>query len=342
MIKIKLIQPEIHRNECTFRPYIAARNTLAEIGLEFTNGSSYDYAWVAQASFLNKKVSLQQSTEQGLEFLNKITGPCILFDGQDSTSLMGSYEVFTQSKNALLLLKSSLLKDRELYKQAWKLGRYYWGQGDYKLVDFDKFSDRIKLSGSNWISTHWEGITHEFFPMNKKKDYDISAMFQYPSLKEVYEHNHLQNAYYDGHRQKCINILRNLQSANIAQLINGERVSLHEYYKRLDTSKIIVAPFGYGEMAPRDLEASIFGAILIKPDMSYIDTVPNIFENNKTYIPCKHDFSDLQEICEKILGNYKDYLYIIENSRKKILEEMKHEKLALHLYDIFKTLPGLK
>ena len=136
MIKIKLYELDKHRNECTFRPYLWAQNTLKEIGIEFTQGDSYDFAWVAQASFLDKKVSLEESVNTGLEFLSKITGDYMLLDGQDSTSLIGSYEVFKES-NALLLLKNSLLKDRSLYKQGSVLGRHYWGAGDYKLKDFE-------------------------------------------------------------------------------------------------------------------------------------------------------------------------------------------------------------
>ena len=111
MIKIKLYELDKHRNECAFRPYLWAHNVLRDVGIEFTEGDSYDYAWVAQASFLNKKVSLQESVDNGLEFLSKITGDYMLLDGQDSTSLIGAYEVFKES-NALFLLKNSLLKDR--------------------------------------------------------------------------------------------------------------------------------------------------------------------------------------------------------------------------------------
>ena len=49
MIKIKLLELDKHRNETTFRPFVFAQDYLREIGIEFTNGDSYDYAWVAQA-----------------------------------------------------------------------------------------------------------------------------------------------------------------------------------------------------------------------------------------------------------------------------------------------------
>jgi hypothetical protein len=336
MIKIKLYELDKHRNECTFRPYLWCQNVLRDIGIEFTQGDSYDYAWVAQASIIDKKVSLGESVANGLEYVQNISGDYMILDGQDSTSLIGTYEVFKES-SALLLLKNSLLKDRSLYKQGWNLGRYYWGPGDYKLEDFDQYSERIVLSGTNWLATHWAGINRQWYDYSRPKEYDISAMFQYPSLEPSYEHGLVQSDYYDRFRKPSIDIINKL-NCNIAKLDQGKRVSQQEYYSRLFNSKIIFAPYGYGEMAPRDLEAAMFGAILIKPDMSYIDTYPDPFIDGETYIACKHDFSDLEQIVEKILGNYNNYLYIIDNARKKFSELYRPENIALRVYEIFKNL----
>ena len=339
MIKIKLYELEKHRNECAFRPYLWSHNILKDVGIEFTEGDSYDYAWVAQASFLNKKVSLQESVDTGLEFLSKITGDYMLLDGQDSTSLIGAYEVFKES-NALLLLKNSLLKDRSLYKQGSELGRHYWGKGDYKLEDFDEYSNRIVLSGTNWLATHWAGINVQWYDYSRPKQYDVSAMFQYPQGVDVYEHGHLQSIHYDNHRKPMMDILYDMKY-NIAKLENGVRVSHQEYYQRISDAKILLAPFGYGEMAPRDLDAAQFGAVLIKPDMSFVDTCLDPFVDGETYIACKHDYSNLEEKVEEVLGNYNNYLYIIENARKKFSELYRPENIALHVYDIFKNLKGV-
>jgi len=339
MIKIKLYEHDKHRNECTFRPYIWAQHVLKDVGIEFTDGDSYDYAWIAQASIIDKKVSLKESVENGLKFLSNISGDYMILDGQDSTSLIGTYEVFKES-NALLLLKNSLLKDRSLYKQGSVLGRHYWGPGDYKLDDFDQYSDRIILSGTNWLATHWAGIKVQWFDYSRPKQYDVSAMFQYPSLAPSHEHGQIQSDYYDKFRRPSIDVLNKL-NYNIAKLDKGKRVNQEEYFKRLIDSKIIFAPFGYGEMAPRDLEAAMFGAVLIKPDMSYIDTSPNPFVDGETYIACKHDFSDLEEKIDMILGNTKNYHYIIENARKKFSELYNPENIALNVYNIFKNLNGV-
>lgn len=340
MIKIKLYELDKHRNECAFRPFLWAQNTLKEIGIEFTQGDSYDFAWIAQASFLNKKVPLKESVSRGLEFLSKITGDYMLLDGQDSTSLMGSYEVFKES-NALLLLKNVLLRDRSLYKQGLVLGRYYWGKGNYKLKDFDKYSDRIVLSGTNWLSTHWAGIKVQWHPPQRSRQYDVSAMFQYPSVIKSYEHGKIQSEYYDNHRKKGISALKKTKH-KIASLVDGKRISREEYYQKMFNSKIVFAPFGYGAIAIRDLETAMQGSVLLKPDVSFVDTLPNVFVNGETYIACKHDFSDLEEKLDETLGNPKKCLYIIENARMRFQQEITPEKIALHLHKTFKKLNNIE
>jgi len=66
------------------------------------------------------------------------------------------------------------------------------------------------------------------------------------------------------------------------------------------------------------------------------ETAPNIFIDNETYIACKHDFSDLREKIDMILGNYQNYQYIIDNARKKIEQVMHPHTVAMHIYNIFK------
>ena len=122
-----------------------------------------------------------------------------------------------------------------------------------------------------------------------------------------------------------------------------DRVSLEEYHQKMFNSKIVFAPFGYGEMAPRDLEAAMYGSILLKPDMGYIDTNPNVFVNDETYIACKYDWSDVEDKIDYILSNYKELQpYLVENMRKRFSEEYSYEKLVLHVYNIFKNMDNIE
>ena len=336
MIKIKILELEKHRNETTFRPFIHAQNYLNEIGIEFTDGDSYDYAWVGQASIIDKKKSLKESVENGLEFLSKISGDYMIIDGQDATTLIGTIDVFRES-NAKLFLKNSYLKDFDLYKKGLANGRYYWGEGDYSVPDIDKLKSRMRLTGCNWLHT----LQPRWMDFTKEKPYDVSCMFGYPTPEPVYEHDLCQTIYYDKHRKELMETLGD--KYKIAGLKNGKRVSIEEYYNMMFSSKIITAPLGYGEMAPRDIESAIFGSVLVKPDLSYMDTKPFLFEDNETYIAVKYDWSDLEEKIDYVLSNYKEVRQkLVWNMREKYREEYHHSKIALHLYDVFKELEGVE
>ena len=336
MIKIKLLESHIHRNETTFRPFLFAQNVLREIGIEFTESNDYDYAWVGQASIIDKKKSLQESIDKGLEFISKIDGDYMIIDGQDSTSLIGTIDVFRES-NALLFLKNSYLKDFNLYKKGWANGRMYWGPSEYTTPDINDLKSKMKLTGCNWLSTtqpKWYDYK------NVDKQYDISCMFGYPTKNKVYEHDVCQTNYYDKHRKELLDTLGD--KYNIAKLVDGQRVSIEEYYNKMFNSKIIIAPLGYGEMAPRDLESAMFGSVLVKPDLSYIDTIPNIYLDLNTYISVYYDWSNLIEKIDFVLSDYENIREsLVENMRNKFIEKNNYENFAKHLHGVFSELSSV-
>ena len=128
MIKVKILNPTKCRNEPTFRPLTFIQDMLYyDYSIELTTGDDFDYMFVGMSDFLDKKKSLKDSVEWGLENLNKVTegGDYFLFDGSDSTSLMGAYEVFEQS-NAIYLLKNQLLPNREDYKIPYAFNKFFF------------------------------------------------------------------------------------------------------------------------------------------------------------------------------------------------------------------------
>ena len=335
MIKIKLYELEIHRNETTFRPFLMAQNIFKDVGIEFTNSDDYDYAFVGQASIIDKKKPLRQSVDGGLEFLSKITGDYMIVDGQDATTLIGTIDVFRES-NALLFLKNSYLKDFDLYKQGWANGRYYWGKGDYSVPDIDDLKPRMKLTGCNWLHT----IQPQWSDYGGDKKYDVSCMFGYPTKTPVYEHDVCQTDYYDPHRKSLMDTLED--KYKIAGLVDGERIPIDEYYQRMYDSKIIMAPLGYGEMAPRDLESAQFGSVLVKPDMSHISSEPFIYEDDVTYISVNYDWSNLEEKIDYVLSDYNNIRErLVQNMKNQFLKKYNLQNLVVHMYDVFKNLNGV-
>lgn len=342
MLNVRILTDDFH----TFQPYKKSIQELRERGIRLIgpNNSGYDLTLVGHSLFQDKKIgSLETSTQMGLDFLSKIDGPYILVDGQDSHSVIGSFEVFKES-DAICMLKHSLLKDRSLYNEEWVGGRYYWGKSEdygvrgqnYKPEGFDDYKDRILLSGTNWIgvpNVDWYDYT-DFY-----KYFDVSAMFQHPHPEcHEFELKPSQDFYYNEHRQPVLDKIR-CSPFMVAKLYKGNRVPFEVYNRYIQLSKVLLAPFGYGEMAPRDLESAQIGSLLIKPDMSHVDTYPNIYVENETYIPCKHDYSDLNEKIEYAVENFDEIRdrYVMKLREK--YEECYHEYyLADYTEKLFKDL----
>ncbi len=49
------------------------------------------------------------------------------------------------------------------------------------------------------------------------------------------------------------------------------------YAKELRQAKAVLSPFGWGEVCYRDFEAVLAGALAIKPDMSHLETFPDVY-----------------------------------------------------------------
>jgi hypothetical protein len=86
-------------------------------------------------------------------------------------------------------------------------------------------------------------------------------------------------------------------------VVRGSGVRQSQYMAEMRHTKVCWSPFGYGEVCWRDFEAVLSGAVLLKPDMSHIETEPDIFVPWETYVPVAWDLSDLGEAVHRLLGD---------------------------------------
>jgi hypothetical protein len=115
-----------------------------------------------------------------------------------------------------------------------------------------------------------------------------------------------------------------------------EKMPFQEYANNLWNSKISLSPFGMGELCFRDLESMVFGTIIIKPSHKKVDTIPNIMVDDETYIPCKYDWSDLDEKIDYVLSNFDELNERINtNIRNLFFNNCTDEKLCLYYYNLF-------
>jgi len=76
------------------------------------------------------------------------------------------------------------------------------------------------------------------------------------------------------------------------------RLGRGAFMRELARTRVVVSPFGWGEINLRDYEACIAGAAIVKPDMSHLETWPDLFVAGETYLPYRWDFADLADVVD--------------------------------------------
>jgi len=85
--------------------------------------------------------------------------------------------------------------------------------------------------------------------------------------------------------------------------LDTAKLSRRAYFAELQASKVVVSPFGYGEITLKDFEVLLTGGLLLKPDMSHMETWPDLFRADETMLAHRWDLSDLSEVLERALGD---------------------------------------
>ncbi|MDY6936576.1 MAG: glycosyltransferase [Cyanobacteriota bacterium] len=124
------------------------------------------------------------------------------------------------------------------------------------------------------------------------------------------------------------------QIAVSALFIDDGLISKKQYARELRQSRIVFSPFGWGETCWRDFEAICNDSLLVKPSMAHLDTQPNIFVENETYVPVRWDFADLEEKCRHYLEHPEEAARIIKNARQVYTDYLERGGFARTLEDI--------
>jgi hypothetical protein len=117
--------------------------------------------------------------------------------------------------------------------------------------------------------------------------------------------------WYNQMRQDAIESLDSMSDLKIA---SGVGVPRRAYLRELAASKLCFSPFGYGEVCWRDYEAVMCGSVLLKPDMSHVETYPDIFRAGETYVPLRWDLADLEDKVRYYLAHPLECARIADNA----------------------------
>ena len=83
--------------------------------------------------------------------------------------------------------------------------------------------------------------------------------------------------------------------------LRSDKLSRRRYLAELADSRLVVSPFGLGEITLRDFEIFMAGALALKPSTAHMETWPDLFRDDETIVAHAWDLSDLEETIETLL-----------------------------------------
>ena len=223
--------------------------------------------------------------------------------------------------NVDVYLKKSLFHDRSLYYRAFR--------GDTNLTEF--YSDLYGLPGE---SVDWqvpEGFTDRLrLSPNFFTAPDLLTAFERAKLpdmagREIDVHARLGLGPDNGssYRHMREHALKSLDPLTDFEVVSEGRVDRKRYMDELRKSRLCFSPFGYGELCWRDIEAILTGAVLVKPDMSHLETLPDLYVPGVTYLPVRWDFADVAEVVRTALTDPERCAAIAAEAHRRVAEYLR-------------------
>lgn len=336
-------------------PILFHRKCLEDIGLSiriFSEISSdlfdCDYLAVENKYFSKRWVNERDSVVEEIALLSDAVGGLIYFDITDSSGIDHAHAL----PHVTVYAKSQLMADKSRYLTPMKGYRPYsdFYAQEHGLKDFDDESstpisspallDRMTVGWNSALADYsWLGPLR----MAAYQRIPLRSFLRLPSVED-YPKPSLTRS-----RAASIRIGTNyrretvsFQRRSIAELLQGrldtEKVSRKKYLKEISDSKVVISPFGLGEITLRDFEVMMSGSLLYKPDMSHMTTWPNLFVDGETIISHRWDLDDLLDKLEDILYNFSDYIDIAAEGQRRYFKyvsgESSGELFAGHLKSI--------
>jgi len=107
-----------------------------------------------------------------------------------------------------------------------------------------------------------------------------------------------------------VSFQRKMIRERMADRMDTSKVSRRRYFDELSTSRAVISPFGYGEITLKDFEVFLTGGVLIKPDMSNIETWPDLFRGGETMLRHDWDLSDFDAVVDGATANYQSAIAV--------------------------------
>jgi len=259
--------------------------------------------------------------EEAKKYCNKI----VWLDDNDSTGVT-HFELLPYID---LYLKKQLLKDKKQYAKALYGDRLFtdYYHKEFGIVDETTYQSKpLDMSLAHKVQLSWHiglgdmagdilprwvrFIRSRMRPQYPKALQDVNGLRSFDFMfKGTRKYPRNTVSFHREEIGKKIDDMTHLKS-----VLQG-RVSIPEYKRQMSQSKIVISPFGWGEIGVRDFETWIYGAALMKPDMSHMETWPDVFIPFETYYPINWNFDNLETGVKQLLDDDRLRLRLAEKGQ---------------------------
>ena len=274
-----------------------------------------------------------ETPEKVIEFIEEAKKYCnkiVWLDDTDSTGVT-HFELLPYID---LYLKKQLFKDKTLYTKTLYSDRLFteFYHKEFGISDETSYqSKKLDLSLAHKVNLSWHiglgDMAGDILPRFVRFIRSKMAP-KYPKVLQIVHGKKSFDFMFKGTRKYPRNTVsfhreemgRLLDNMNQFKAILKGRVPIKEYKNQMCESKIVISPFGWGEIGVRDFEALIYGSVLMKPDMSHMETWPDIFIPHETYYPINWNFDNLETCIQQLVDDEKLRIELAANGQKTYLK----------------------
>lgn len=259
-------------------------------------------------------------------------------DTSDSTGTLQS-KVFPAVDK---YLKSQILIDRSLYSTQIYGGRifadyYHQTNGiedeignaiDAPISDYD-----ILKIGVSWNSGLSDYSTYGPWRIALYKRTGLPFLLRHPSGTHPPHNdrtNDLSARFGATYSRATVRYQRESITKLLIDRLDTQKLNRRGYMKELQSSKVILSPFGWGEITLKDFEVFLTGGMLLKPSLDHMSTWPNFFEKDITYLSHDWDLSNVTERIDWAIENRTERLEIAHQGQQRYIEHTSGPDAAAH------------
>ena len=317
-------------------PIVAHKNALRDAAIEIRmmKRSTPNLAECDVLAIDSKEFRAEWGDEhesQTMEFISscKNSGAeTVWFDTTDSSGTLQA-KVFPLVDK---YLKSQILSDKSRYTSQIYGGRI-WAEY-YKITAGieDKVGEAVdapvSLEDTHKIGVSWNSgladySTYGPLKIGLYRRFGFPFLLRHPSAIETpatSRANELSARFGATYSRATIRYQREQIRKILSNRLDTQKLNRRGYMKELKNSKVVLSPFGWGEITLKDFEVFLTGSTLLKPSMDHLKTWPNFYENDVTYLAHDWDLNDLEERIDWAIENTFARQKIAETAQQRYIE----------------------